>query len=68
MARRLTTYGDVRRYLAGLVNRVEANEITPEKAGKLTYISCALLKAIESEWLDMLDKRLKVIEEEQNAI
>ena len=45
--KRLKTLGDVRRYLAGILNRCEAGEIKPEMAGRLAYISNILMKAIE---------------------
>ena len=63
MARRLIEFGDVRRYLAGLINRVEAGEITPEKAGRLTYIANVLLRAIEGSQFVDLERRLAAIEE-----
>ncbi len=67
--RRLKDFGDVRRYLASLINRVEADQITPEKAGRLTYIGNVLLRAIEAEWLAKLDARLTALEarEERDA-
>ena len=62
MARRLKTFMDVRRYLASLINRVEADEITAEKAGRLTYISNVLLRAIECGQLENMEKRLAALE------
>jgi hypothetical protein len=38
---------DTRRYLSGLINRVENGGIDSKKAGKLTYIANTLLKAQE---------------------
>jgi hypothetical protein len=67
MARRLKDYSDVRRYLASLINRVEADEITPEKAGRLTYISNVLLRAIECGHLEELDKRLMALEAREDG-
>jgi hypothetical protein len=65
LARRLKDFGDVRRYLASLINRVEADEITAEKAGRLTYICNTLLKAIEGSQFVDLEKRLAALEEEK---
>ncbi len=61
-AKRLKSYRDVRIYLAGLINRVEADEILPEKAGRLTYMSNILLRAIELEELEGFDRRLAALE------
>ena len=47
-ARRLKTVQDLRRYLAGLLNRAESGEVTPALAGKLCYIANSLLPVIES--------------------
>jgi len=38
---------DTRRYLSGLINRVENGSIDSKEAGKLTYIANTLLKAQE---------------------
>jgi len=60
--RRLKTNLDIRRYLANLINRVEANELEVQKAGRLAYISQILLKALENtdleERLEALEKKL----------
>jgi hypothetical protein len=70
MTRRLKSFSDVRRYLAGLINRVEAGELEEVKASRLTYISNVLLRAIECNHLEELDKRLTALEakEGNNAI
>lgn len=51
--RRLNTAQDVRRYLAGIINRLEKNKITPEVARQLTYAASLLIRVIE------LDRQLK---------
>jgi hypothetical protein len=62
LARRLKTFMDVRRYLASLINRVEADEVTAEKAGRLTYICNVLLRAIECGQLENMEHRLLALE------
>ena len=49
-----------RRYLSGLINRVENGDIDSKEAGKLTYICNTLLKAQE---LECIEKRLFRLEE-----
>jgi hypothetical protein len=49
-----------RRYLSGLINRVEEGRIDSKEAGKLTYICNTLLKAQE---LEVIEKRLLRLEE-----
>jgi hypothetical protein len=44
--RRLKTIEDVRRYLANVLLRVEAQELDAQVAGRMAYISNILLKAI----------------------
>ena len=51
---------DTRRYLSGLINRVEQGDIDSKQAGKLTYICNTLLKAQE---LECIEKRLVRLEE-----
>jgi hypothetical protein len=51
---------DTRRYLSGLINRVENGSIDSKEAGRLTYISNTLLKAQE---LECIEKRLVRLEE-----
>ena len=48
MARQLKTAQDVRRYLAGLINRVEAGEVDGSVAGKIGYLVNILFKALET--------------------
>ena len=62
MARRLKDFGDVRRYLPGLINRVEAGEVAPDMAGRCTYIANVLLLAIEGSQFADLERRLAAIE------
>jgi hypothetical protein len=57
--RRLQTTQDLRRYLAGLINRTEAKKIDANLARSLTYMSSILMRAIESS---DLEKRIEEIE------
>ena len=50
---------DTRRYLSGLINRVEQGDIDAKDAGRLTYIANTLLKAQE---LESVEKRLLRLE------
>ena len=50
MARRLKTPTDCRRYIASLINRVEAGELEAQKASKLGYLANILCKSLEFEW------------------
>jgi hypothetical protein len=49
-----------RRYLSGLINRVEEGRIDSKEAGKLTYICNTLLRAQE---LETIERRLDRLEE-----
>ena len=66
MARRLRTLVDVRRYIASLINRVEAGLSDPQRldpavAGRLGYLANLLRGAIvESD----LETRLATLEEQ----
>jgi hypothetical protein len=65
MARkRLKTAQDLRRYLAGLINRVEQGETAPEMASKLGYLSNILLRVIEGS--DM-EARIEALEVQNEA-
>ncbi|MGA2553208.1 MAG: hypothetical protein ABSF20_00290 [Smithella sp.] len=57
--RRLQTTQDLRRYLAGLINRTEAGKIEANLARSLTYMTSILMRAIESS---DLEKRIEEIE------
>ena len=50
---------DTRRYLSGLINRVENGTLESKEAGKLTYIANTLLKAQE---LVNIERRLDRLE------
>ena len=52
---------DTRRYLSGLINRVEEGDIDANQAGKLTFICNTLLKAQE---LECIERRLLHLEDE----
>jgi hypothetical protein len=57
--RRLKTSLDVRRFLAHILNSLEANELEPQKATKMAYIANILLKAIE---IAEVEQRLRALE------
>ena len=59
---------DTRRYLSGLINRVEQGDIDSKKAGKLTYICNTLLKAQELECIEKRLLRLEDAAESREAI
>jgi hypothetical protein len=63
MARRLKSMSDIRRYLAGLINRTEAGQVEPGLAGKLGYLANSLAKVIEGT---DLEKRLSELEKKIN--
>ncbi len=50
--KRLKTLGDIRRYLAGLINRVEGQQIDQQTASKLAYISNILISCIKDSDLE----------------
>ncbi|MBU0514806.1 MAG: hypothetical protein KJ621_08540 [Proteobacteria bacterium] len=51
---------DVRRYLADLINRLEAGKIEPALAGRAGYLANILLRAIEA---GELEDRVKALED-----
>lgn len=57
--RRLQTTQDLRRYLAGLINRTETKKIDSNLARSLTYMSSILMRAIEGS---DLEKRIEELE------
>lgn len=57
--RRLKTVEDVRRYLAHVLCRVEAQELDAQVAGRMAYISNVLLKAIAD---GVLERRVSELE------
>ena len=57
--RRLQTTQDLRRYLAGLINRTETGKIGVNLARTLTYMTSILMRAIESS---DLEKRIEELE------
>lgn len=57
--RRLQTTQDLRRYLAGLINRTEAGKIEANLARGLTYMTSILMRAIEGS---DLEKRIEELE------
>ena len=61
--RRLKTMEDIRRYIANLINRVEAGEVQPEVSGRLGYLANILVKVIEG---GELEKRIERLEKKIN--
>ena len=57
--RRLTTLDDVRRYVAGLINRAESGQIDPGLAGRLGYLCNILKSLIEGS---SIEERLRTLE------
>jgi len=57
--RRLQTTQDLRRYLAGLINRTETGKIEVNLARSLTYMVSILMRAIEGS---DLEKRIEELE------
>ena len=62
--RRLKTLEDVRRYLAGLINRAENNQVEPNLAGRLGYLAINLAKIIEGS---TLERRIEALEKEMGS-
>ena len=58
--RRLKTLTDIRRYLAGLINRTESGEVESSLAGRLGYLANSLARIIETS---DLEKRIVELEE-----
>jgi hypothetical protein len=61
--KRLKTLEDCRRYLAGLVNRVESEEVDGQTAGKLAYITNILISCIKDS---DLESRLTELEKQMD--
>jgi len=62
--RRLRSLDDVRRYLAGLINRTEAGEVDATLAGKLGYLANSLARVIENS---DLERRIEALEHLQKT-
>jgi hypothetical protein len=62
--KRLKSMADVRRYLAGLINRLEAGEIDPGIASKAGYLSNILIGCIR---ISDIEARLELLEMEINS-
>ena len=52
MAFRLKNLGDLRRYIANLINRTEAGLVEPGLAGKLGYLAATLGRVIEGSVIE----------------
>jgi hypothetical protein len=50
MAKRLQTPGDVRRFLAALVNNLAAGKVKPDVAGRVAYICNILVRTMEIDF------------------
>jgi hypothetical protein len=59
MARRFLNLGDVRRYLASLINRLESGQMEPSLAGKLGFLANSLARVIEGSSLEQRVERLE---------
>jgi hypothetical protein len=58
--RRLKTNQDCRRYLANLINRLEAGEVDPTIAGRAGYLTNILIRCIEGT---EIEERLAKLEQ-----
>ncbi len=66
--KRLQTLGDVRRYLAGLLNRYEAREIDETHLKACAYVSNILTTTIkDSDIEERIEKLEREINERNNA-
>ncbi len=66
--KRLKTLGDVRRYLAGLLNRYEAGEIDETHMKACAYVSNILTSTIkDSDLEERIEKLEREINERNNA-
>jgi hypothetical protein len=59
MAYRLKDLGDLRRYLANLINRTEAGIVEPGLAGKLGYLAATMARIIEGRDIEARIRRLE---------
>lgn len=62
--KRLKTLGDIRRYLAGLLNRFEAGEIDEKHLKACAYVSNILTGTIKDS---DLEERIEKLEQELNG-
>lgn len=60
MARRLKNMGDLRRYVANIINRVEARQLEPSVAGRLGFLVNILVRIVETGDLEM---RIETLEQ-----
>ena len=60
MARRLKNMGDLRRYVANIINRVEAGQLEPSVAGRLGFLVNILVRIVETGDLEM---RIETLEQ-----
>ena len=65
--KRFKTLEDCRRYLAGLVNRVESGEVESKEAGKLAYITNILISCIKDADIERRIEELERANENQGV-
>lgn len=65
MARQLKTTTDLRRYLANIINRVEAGTLDPSKAGRLGYLVNITKSVIDGSELEERVEKLEAILKEK---
>ncbi len=67
MSLRLKDMGDLRRYMAGIINQVRDGTLEPEKASKLGYLCNIMSKIIHLAWeqtrMQEIEERLAMLEE-----
>jgi hypothetical protein len=62
--RRFKSYSDVRKYIANLINRIEAGLLPAEKATKLCYLANNLIKCLEVQDLERMKADIAEIKRE----
>lgn len=66
--RRLKTMEDVRRFLADTVNRLNKDDIAPDKASKLGYLCQILARIIEGGDIVKRIEKLEEAERQRNEL
>jgi hypothetical protein len=62
--KRLKSLADARRYLANLINRLEAGQVEPATAAKLGYLANILISCIKDS---ELESRIEALEKEMEG-
>ena len=65
MARRFNSLADCRRYLASVINRVDAGALDPQVGGRLGYLTNILASTIRDT---DLEERIQRLESQQKQI